>query len=218
MMDDLLANNIGGGYCHAWYARRFLSPVQVCETPKPHSGLGLQCYCQWTSPIRRFGDLQAHTAVKRAIRRCAVTSLRTQGDEIPEELTLVDIGVAPSEKNKTLSEYTFEDNETDVDIDFSESAGLLRPAKILQRRSNSYWILEHIRRRKMSDPEISFEVLVLGCINPARRQYAVYIYDLGFEWRYTSPVDSLQSGMRFRTKVGVVLPHNGQLTLVRLDL
>ena len=52
------------GYCHAWFARRFLSPVEIGPEPKPHFGLGIDCYVQWTSPIRRFGDLQVHAAVK----------------------------------------------------------------------------------------------------------------------------------------------------------
>ena len=47
-MMDLLSHNVGGGYCHAWYARRFLSPVKVCEEAGSHSGLGIDCYVQLT--------------------------------------------------------------------------------------------------------------------------------------------------------------------------
>lgn len=34
-----------------------------------HSGLGLSYYVQWSSPIRRYMDLQVHTCVKRYLRR-----------------------------------------------------------------------------------------------------------------------------------------------------
>ena len=51
----------GGGFCHAWYARRFFKPVTVSDMDKPHYGLGLDCYVQWSSPIRRLGDLQVRT-------------------------------------------------------------------------------------------------------------------------------------------------------------
>ncbi len=37
--------------------RRFLSRGELSTIPKPHSGLGLNCYTTLTSPIRRFLDL-----------------------------------------------------------------------------------------------------------------------------------------------------------------
>jgi hypothetical protein len=45
-------------YPHAWYARRFFNKVVVSEETGPHYGMGLDCYVQWTSPIRRLTDLQ----------------------------------------------------------------------------------------------------------------------------------------------------------------
>lgn len=56
-------------YGYAWYIRRFLSPVIVQTTPAPHAGLGVPVYVQWTSPIRRFGDLQMHSVLKEYLRR-----------------------------------------------------------------------------------------------------------------------------------------------------
>ena len=38
--------------------RRFFKPVQVSKEPGPHFGMGLDCYVQWSSPIRRLTDLQ----------------------------------------------------------------------------------------------------------------------------------------------------------------
>ena len=35
---------------------------------KAHSGIGVQQYVQWTSPIRRLSDLQVHVAVERYLR------------------------------------------------------------------------------------------------------------------------------------------------------
>ena len=32
--------------------------------PTPHSGLGLEGYVQFTSPIRRYGDMLAHLQLK----------------------------------------------------------------------------------------------------------------------------------------------------------
>lgn len=40
--------------------RRFLSRGELTMHPKPHSGLGLNCYTTVTSPIRRFLDLVMH--------------------------------------------------------------------------------------------------------------------------------------------------------------
>jgi exoribonuclease-2 len=41
-----------------WYlASRSMKPAKVSVTPDRHSGLGLESYCQATSPLRRFADL-----------------------------------------------------------------------------------------------------------------------------------------------------------------
>nr|VFK57990.1 MAG: exoribonuclease-2 [Candidatus Kentron sp. TUN]VFK67043.1 MAG: exoribonuclease-2 [Candidatus Kentron sp. TUN] len=40
--------------------RRKLPPRQMRTTPGPHGGLGLTCYTQVTSPLRRYLDLVAH--------------------------------------------------------------------------------------------------------------------------------------------------------------
>ena len=57
----LMEQNAGNGYCAAWYSRRFFNPVVVSEKPNRHSGMGLDCYVQWSSPIRRYGDLQVNS-------------------------------------------------------------------------------------------------------------------------------------------------------------
>ena len=214
IMVDLLEHNIGDGYCHAWYSRRFLTPAKVSPEANPHSGLGLDCYVQWTSPIRRFQDLQVHATVKRFIRRQKIIDLLKIGKEIPSEITSADLGCElSSPKENGAFELNLEN--VDRDIDFSDKTNLLRPAQFVMRNSNKFWMLEHIRRIKETDPQRTLEVLVLGCINPSKKQYAIFLYELGMEWRYNSPV-GIQAGDRFKARIGNVLPQNGQMTLVRL--
>lgn len=221
IMDDLKENDIGGGYCHAWYARRFLLPVEVSETPKPHSGLGLECYCQWTSPIRRFSDLQVHCAIKRYLRRQATMQIQDKGEIVPEDITTMHLGLELALEGSILKESLVDGNTGpvfDQDIDYSDRANWVRASRFLQRNSQKYWMLEYIRRLKKKDPDQQYEVVVLGCTNPTRRQYALYIFELGMEWRYVSPGTSLQAGMRFKVQIGNVLPRLGQLTFVRATL
>lgn len=217
-MEDLLSNNVGGGLCHSWYARRFFSPVVVDETPKPHAGLGLECYCQWTSPIRRFGDLQVHCAIKRFLRRKKVIDIYENGEDLPPGITALDLGLKCPLTPESFKEAFASSEMLDQDINYSERAAWLRAARPLQKMSQKYWMLEHIRRLKDREPEKTFDILVLGCTNPSRQQYAIYVYELGLEWRYVSPVSSLQAGMKFRVQVGSVLPRNGQLSFVRAEL
>eukprot|EP00532_Pseudo-nitzschia_australis_P005149 CAMPEP_0168188690 /NCGR_PEP_ID=MMETSP0139_2-20121125/15853_1 /TAXON_ID=44445 /ORGANISM="Pseudo-nitzschia australis, Strain 10249 10 AB" /LENGTH=845 /DNA_ID=CAMNT_0008111287 /DNA_START=283 /DNA_END=2820 /DNA_ORIENTATION=- len=214
IMTDLLECNIGDGYCHAWYSRRFFSPAKVTRDALPHTGLGLGCYVQWTSPIRRFQDLQVHAAVKRFIRRQKVIELVKKGEQIPNEITSDDLGCElPSLNEDGKLELSLED--VDKDINYNEKTSLLKPAQFVMRSSNKFWMLEYIRRLKEDDPKRSVEVLVLGCVNPSKRQYAVYVYDFGLEWRYNSPC-GIQAGDRFRVQFGNVLPQNGQMTLIRM--
>ena len=56
----------------AWYERRFFSPAVVDTKGGRHAGLGVEGYVQWSSPIRRYSDLQVHMSVKRYLRRQAV--------------------------------------------------------------------------------------------------------------------------------------------------
>ena len=62
--------NMGKRYPHAWYARRFFNKVVVSEEPGPHFGMGLDCYVQWSSPIRRITDLQVRSNFSRLAFCC----------------------------------------------------------------------------------------------------------------------------------------------------
>jgi len=61
VLNELSSKRIGGGYCASWYIRRFMRPVSVSKEPLPHKAMGIDCYVQWSSPIRRYGDLQVST-------------------------------------------------------------------------------------------------------------------------------------------------------------
>ncbi|MEN9221482.1 MAG: ribonuclease R [Thermostichus sp. BF3_bins_97] len=52
---------------------RCLSRAEVATQPGRHTGLGLDAYCQVTSPIRRYADLVAHYQIKAFL----------QGDPLP---------------------------------------------------------------------------------------------------------------------------------------
>jgi exoribonuclease-2 len=215
IMMDLLEYNVGGGYCHAWYSRRFLAPVKITAFPSVHAGLGLDCYVQWTSPIRRFQDLQVHSAVKRYLRRKKILELSSNRLSIPNAISSNDLGyefMDPEKEDTTLIDLA----EADKEIDYQDRTKLLGPARFVMKNSQKYWMLEFIRRLYESNPAFALEVLVLGCIQPAKRQYAIYIYELGLEWRYSSPV-SIQAGNRFKVRISNVIPQNGQLTFVRIQ-
>lgn len=44
--------------------RKFQLYANIAHTPEAHHGLGVEQYATWTSPIRKFGDLQNHRLIK----------------------------------------------------------------------------------------------------------------------------------------------------------
>ena len=210
-MQDLLQYNVGNGYCHAWFSRRFMAPVSVGTTCLPHSSLGVDCYVQWTSPIRRLGDLQVHGAVKRYLRRKKLNDILRTGGTVPEGLTSTDVGFdltvvrefleedAGHTKEKDTKETRFPlvlDSDLEMDVDFSEGKSMMRPSRSLQRSSYQYWTLEFVRRAIQEDSSFSFDAVVLGCVDPTRKQYAVYLPEIGLEHRYLSEKGFLNAGER----------------------
>ena len=57
--DDLYLN---------YLQRRYLSRAELSIDPKPHSGLGMAAYTNWTSPIRRYMDLVILRQLKSVLR------------------------------------------------------------------------------------------------------------------------------------------------------
>jgi len=217
-MMDLLEYNVGNGLCHSWYVRRFLQPVKVTETQYPHSGLGLSCYVQWTSPIRRFTDFQVHLSVKRFIRRKMAYQLMKEGRSLPSEVTDRDLGLPPGTiKNEKLPEEgSVSVEDLDSDLNFMEGLGLMGAARALQRQSEQYWMFEYIRRLVTAQPNRVFSAIVLGCIDPERRQYAIYIGELGLEHKYINPAGRLGAGVTLQLRVDNVVPKNGILYFVQV--
>ena len=201
------------GYPQAWYARRFFNKAIVSEEYGGHFGLGLDCYVQWSSPIRRLTDLQVHSAVKRYLRRKKVNQMLREGAVIPTQLSDNDLGykienISNSDENRR--------NHIDL-IDYRAGLGKIFSARPIQFSSSRYWRYEHVRRlvEESDDDEVAFECVVLGCINTDRLQYAVYLYELGLEHRYVSPSGKLEDGQRLRVKVESVNP---RIELLKLSL
>ena len=67
--DDLYLNYV---------QRRYLSRAELGTVPKPHSGLGMSAYTNWTSPIRRYLDLVVQRQLKRMVE--GETPVYTQQD------------------------------------------------------------------------------------------------------------------------------------------
>jgi exoribonuclease R len=216
-MEDLLESNLGHGYCHAWYTRRFLQSVKVSEAPGSHSGLGLSCYVQWSSPIRRFTDLQVHVCVKRYLRRRRMYELLQAGEDLPSGIDLHrDLGAVLRDRcvysNGTLTSA----EDLDRDLNLLEGIGLVGAARTLQRQSQQYWLFEYVRRQHEADPDKLYAALVLGCVDPERQQYAIYVEGLGLEHRYANPGKGrLETGATLNMKVDSVSPRIGVLTFVQ---
>lgn len=223
VLQSLLEHDIGNGLCHAWYMRRFLQSVRIQEQQAPHSGLGLQSYVQWSSPIRRFSDLQVHASVKRYLRRQRLYELFNQNEVIPNRLRPIDFGISNDafvetndDESLTLIRNSITIDDLDQDLNFLEGLGLVTAGKNLQRQSQKYWLFEYIRRTNEVDPTFVYKACILGCIDSERQQYAIYVYDLGLEHRYISPINSLEPGTILRLKVDSVNPRAGLLNFVRV--
>lgn len=215
---DLLEHNVGDGYCHAWYGRRFLQGARVLDSRMPHAGLGLSSYVQWTSPIRRFSDLQVHACIKRYLRRHKVYELWRAGEEIPVELNALDLGLPRNYQNEDGRLVLPAETTTqmlDQDIDFMEGGGLLGAARTLQKKSQQYWHFEYIRRIFVADPGKVYDAVILGIVDPEKRQHAIYVNELGLEHRYTSPRGILDPGVKLKLLVDDVSPRQELLSFVR---
>ena len=219
VMNDLMEYNVGDGLCYAWYSRRFLQPVRVTEERKPHSGLGLDCYVQWSSPIRRFTDLQVHASIKRFLRRKRVNDMIQHGLPIPKGLTSRHLGMSSRDWEALLDKKdigSLDVGDLDKDVNYLEGIGLFGAARTLQRQSQQYWLYEYINRKFTNDPDVTFEAVVLGCTDPEKQQHAIYVYELGLEHRYIDVGKRLDPGTKLRLKIQNVVPRHGLLSFVRV--
>lgn len=107
----------------------------------------------------------------------------------------------------------------DTDIDYSEGGGLMGASRMLQRQSEQYWMLEHVRRVHTANPDKVWDAMVLGYTGGAdknKKFYAIYVYELGLEWRFSSPID-LSYGVALKLGVSIISPRAGQLVFVRVQ-
>ena len=151
--------------------------------------------------------------MKRYLRLQKLKEMVDSGGDVPEEISGADIGCGDSDVD--IAEVIRNDGDFEIEsINYLEGAGFMGAARRLQRSSQRYWLLEYVNRLKAEEPSKMYDVLVLGCTNPSKKQYAIYVYELGLEWKYVSPV-GLKAGDMFKVSVASVLPRNGQMTFVR---
>ena len=98
-------------------------------------------------------------------------------------------------------------------ISYRKGHGYIRASRIVQRKSNEYWLYEYIRRMtEKHESEVIFRSTVLACVDPSRLQYAVYIYELGLEHKYLSQKGQLLTGEIVWHKVANANPIQGLLS------
>lgn len=192
---SLVENQNGKGYCASWYIRRFFEPVSVSEHPSKHYGLGLDCYVQWSSPIRRFSDLQVHASVKRHIRAKYLNSLVWKQMPIPPEVNPCEaIGLGDK-------------------INYKSGLAQIKASRRVQNESNRYWLYEYLRRKVENETsEVAYEGVVLGCIDTKRLLYVVFLHELGHEARYASQACKFEDGETIWLKCQGIRPRMSLIT------
>jgi hypothetical protein len=146
--------------------------------------------------------------VKRHLRITKIKQMLLEGMTIPDSLQDSDVGYPLSDllvdKGKAIEKF---------EINFDKGAGFLNAARVLQKKSKEYWLFEYIRRNcQSSHPSGQYEAVVLGCVDPQRLQYAIYIHNLGLEHRYVSEKGRLNIGETLWLNVAHVSPRQGLLT------
>lgn len=132
-----------------------------------------------------------------------------KGVPIPSELTSMDLGYDISKIEQTSNN----DVRAIDSINYSSGLGMIFAARPIQSSSSNYWLFEYIRQLiNKSNDEVMFESIVLGCVNSERFQYAIYIYELGLEYRYLSETGKLEEGKKLWLKVASVNPRMELLT------
>ncbi len=68
--------------------RRYLSRAELGLTPRPHSGLGMAAYTNWTSPIRRYMDLVVLRQLKSMVQKGSPVYTPADLETIVSRITL----------------------------------------------------------------------------------------------------------------------------------
>ena len=173
-----------------------------------------------------------HAVVKRYLRRKRVNELIQLGKPIPPQITAMDLGCSlpinhdddddddnddydESNQNEIQQQSINANIESEFPINYNDGMALFRAGRPLQRDAQQYWMFEYIRRLVVqhSDQEVAFECVVLGCVDTERDLYAIYIYELGLEHRYSSEIGPLDPGRTLWLKVKTVIPRQRVLNL-----
>lgn len=131
--------------------RRMLKPSQQKSAPGPHAGLGMEIYCQVTSPLRRYTDLLTHQQLRAHLRTLAP----------PPE---ADPSPAPPLDAQTVMERS------------AEGSTGMRGMRMTERLSNQHWKLVYL----LQNPGWSGEGIVVDR-NGTRNQVAIPELDLETE-------------------------------------
>jgi exoribonuclease-2 len=81
-------DSVGDDLYPRYRQRRFLSRAELGITPRPHSGLGMDVYTSWTSPIRRYMDLVVQRQLKSMVCGAPPVHDREGVGEIVARVTL----------------------------------------------------------------------------------------------------------------------------------
>jgi hypothetical protein len=139
------------------------------------------------------------------------------GTSIPMGVREIDLGIPAGilDFEKRVPTKTIVCSMLDEDINYREGGGLFGASRQVQRQSQQYWLFEYIRRLREDDPDQLYEGVILGCTNPERGQYAIYVYQFGLEHRFVAPGGRLDAGLKVQLRIDNVSPRNGILHFVR---
>lgn len=87
-------------------ALRSMSKAKYSTINEGHFGLSSDCYCHFTSPIRRYSDLMVHRSLRKALRGEYTTN---------EDVTIVEDKCIIASENCSVMERKAESIERDVD-------------------------------------------------------------------------------------------------------
>ncbi|GMI16069.1 hypothetical protein TrLO_g1436 [Triparma laevis f. longispina] len=194
----------------AWYERRFFEPAVIKTTPSPHSGLGVKRYVQWTSPIRRFSDIEVHSAVKRFLRVKAVEKILDDGGFIPLSIRGLDLGCVMTGVEDDV-DVLVDEFEEGGEEEVGDKKGMIEEARVITRLSRKYWILEYILRTGTEHYENYGKTKVwdLMCLGRIEAGSVCYVKEIGYEFVWNG--GEFEIGEEFKGYVKTVEPRMGKV-------
>jgi len=125
--------------------RRLLKPSQQKSAPGTHAGLGMEFYCQVTSPLRRYTDLLIHQQLRNHLRAIA---LQPDAQENAKE----------NAKENDSSPHTDVPLDGQAVMERSAEASMgARTLRVTERLSNQHWKLVYL----LQNPDWSGEGVIV---------------------------------------------------------